>query len=78
MKLVTVAGPPSCGKTSLIVKTCRHLMDAGTSCAVVKFDCLQSRDDGVYQAADIPVIVALSGGLCPDHFLASNLEEAFA
>ena len=78
MKLVTVAGPPSCGKTSLIAKMCRHLMATGMSCAVVKFDCLQSRDDALYQAAGIPVALALSGGLCPDHFLASNLEEAFA
>jgi Ni2+-binding GTPase involved in maturation of urease and hydrogenase len=77
MRLVTVAGPPSCGKTSLIIKTCGHLTAAGTFCSVVKFDCLQSRDDTLYAASNIPVTVALSGGLCPDHFLATNLEEAF-
>ena len=37
---------------------------------------LQGRDDALYQAAGIPVALALSDGLCPDHFLASNLEEA--
>jgi len=78
MKLITVAGPPSCGKTSLIVKTCSHLMAAGARCAVIKFDCLQSRDGALYEAAQIPVTVALSGGLCPDHFFITNLEEAFA
>lgn len=77
MRLVTVAGPPSCGKTSLIIRTCAHLIASGTSCSVVKFDCLQSRDDALYKAANIPVTVALSAGLCPDHFLATNLEEAF-
>lgn len=77
MRLITVAGPPSCGKTSLIIKACTHLMSSGISCAVIKFDCLQSRDDSLYNAANIPVEVALSGGLCPDHYFAVNLEEAF-
>ena len=78
MRLVTVAGPPSCGKTSVVAKACGHLMEAGESCAVVKFDCLQSRDGDLYRAAGTPVSVVLSGGLCPDHFFATNLEEAFA
>jgi Ni2+-binding GTPase involved in maturation of urease and hydrogenase len=78
VKLVTVAGPPSCGKTSLMVKTCSHLVAAGTTCAVIKFDCLQSRDGVLYQEAEIPVTVALSGGVCPDHFFITNLEEAFS
>jgi Ni2+-binding GTPase involved in maturation of urease and hydrogenase len=77
MKLVTVAGPPSCGKTSLVSKACKFLLDEGTSCSVIKFDCLRSKDDAIYEAAGIPAVVALSGGLCPDHFYATNLEEAF-
>jgi hypothetical protein len=78
MKLITVAGPPSCGKTSVVAKACGHLMAAGEPCAVVKFDCLQSRDGDLYRAAGTPVSVVFSGGLCPDHFFATNLEEAFA
>lgn len=78
MRLVTVAGPPSCGKTSLVSKACTALREQGIISAVIKFDCLQSRDDELYQSAGIPVTVALSGGLCPDHFFATNLEEAFA
>jgi Ni2+-binding GTPase involved in maturation of urease and hydrogenase len=78
VRLVTVAGPPSCGKTSLVSKTCGHLAASGQRCAVIKFDCLQSRDAALYEAAGVPAIVALSGGLCPDHFFATNLEEAFA
>ena len=75
---MTVAGPPSCGKTSIVAKTCQALAETGVSSAVIKFDCLQSRDDELYAAAGIPVTVALSGGLCPDHFFVTNLEEAFA
>jgi len=78
MRLVTVAGPPSCGKTSIVSKACAALKETGVTSAVVKFDCLQSRDDELYAAAGIPVTVALSGGLCPDHFFATNLEEAFS
>ena len=77
MRVITVAGPPSCGKTSLIIKSCAHLIAGGTSCSVIKFDCLQSRDDALYEAANIPVTLALSAGLCPDHFFATNMEEAF-
>lgn len=78
MKLVTVAGPPSCGKTAILAKSCHGLMAAGMSCAVIKFDCLQSADAEIYDRAGVPATVALSGGLCPDHFFATNLEEAFA
>ena len=78
MRLITVAGPPACGKTSLVVRAGAALKARGATCAVIKFDCLQTRDDELYAAADIPVSVALSGGLCPDHFFATNLEEAFA
>lgn len=78
MKLITVAGPPSCGKTSVVAKACGNLVATGESCAVVKFDCLQSRDGDLYRAAGLPVFVAYSGGLCPDHFYATNLEEAFS
>ncbi|GAB7079939.1 GTP-binding protein [Megalodesulfovibrio paquesii] len=78
LRLITVAGPPACGKTAVIAKACGLLREAGVSTAVIKFDCLQTRDDALYQAAGVPVTVALSGGLCPDHFFASNLEEAFA
>ena len=77
MKLVTVAGPPSAGKTSIVVKACRHMKTKGLESAVIKFDCLQSRDGETYAAAGIPVTVALSGGLCPDHFFITNMEEAF-
>lgn len=78
MRLVTVAGPPSCGKTSIVTKACAALRQTGVTSAVIKFDCLQTRDDDLYAACGIPVTVALSGGLCPDHFFATNLEEAWA
>lgn len=74
MKLVTIAGAPSCGKTSVILQTAKGLMAAGVKPGVVKFDCLFSEDDKRYAAAGIPVKTGLSGGLCPDHFFITNIE----
>lgn len=42
---------------------------------VVKFDCLATDDDLLYEKAGIPVKKGLSGALCPDHYFASNIEE---
>lgn len=74
MNLVTVSGPPSSGKTSVIVKTLQALSRRAITSAVVKFDCLYTDDDQVYAKAGIPVQKGLSGDLCPDHFFVSNIE----
>ncbi len=76
MKLVTVAGPPSCGKTSVILRVAEGLAAAGVKLGVVKFDCLFSDDQQRYEAAGIPVVTGLAGGLCPDHFFIANIEAA--
>jgi Ni2+-binding GTPase involved in maturation of urease and hydrogenase len=76
LKLVTVAGPPSCGKTSVILRTLEGLGAAGMKVGVVKFDCLTSDDHLRYEGAGIPVKKGLAGGLCPDHFFIANIEAA--
>jgi len=76
IKFVTVAGPPSSGKTSVIIQTVRHLTAAGRSAAVVKFDCLTGDDHLRYQAAGITVQKGIAGGICPDHFFIANIEQA--
>lgn len=75
MKLITVSGPPSSGKTSVIIKTIELLKEEGTKIGVIKFDCLSSYDDVLYEKIGVPVKVGLSGNLCPDHFFVSNIEE---
>ena len=60
MRLITVAGPPACGKTSLVVRAGAALKARGATCAVIKFDCLQTRDDELYAAAGIPVLPSVS------------------
>ncbi|MFH1029145.1 MAG: GTP-binding protein [Pseudomonadota bacterium] len=76
MKLITVAGPPSCGKTSIILRTVVPMAAAGMKIGVVKFDCLTSDDHLRYARAGITVKKGLAGGLCPDHFFIANIEQA--
>ncbi|GEO81025.1 GTP-binding protein [Pararhodospirillum oryzae] len=78
MKLITVAGPPSSGKTSLIVHALRPLRAAGLKMGVVKFDCLASADAAVYETEGLPVLTGLAGNYCPDHFFVTNIEECAA
>lgn len=75
MNLVIFSGPPSSGKTSVILKTIEAMKDRGIKAGVVKFDCLYTDDDLIYEKAGINVKKGLSGGLCPDHFFASNIED---
>ena len=75
MNLVVFSGPPSSGKTSVILKTIDVLKKQGIAVGAVKFDCLYTDDDLLYEKAGIPVKNGLSGALCPDHFFVSNIEE---
>jgi Ni2+-binding GTPase involved in maturation of urease and hydrogenase len=78
MKCITVAGPPSSGKTSVLLKTAAVLAGKGLRLGVVKFDCLSSRDREVFETAGVPAVVGLSGALCPDHFFVCNASDAHA
>ena len=40
-----------------------------------KIDCLQSKDAVTFQKMKYPCVTGLSGDICPDHFLVSNLPE---
>jgi Ni2+-binding GTPase involved in maturation of urease and hydrogenase len=75
MQLITVSGPPSSGKTSVIIQLAQCLKDK--KLGVVKFDCLTSFDGQRYEEYGIPAKVGFSGKLCPDHFFVSNIQEVF-
>ena len=75
MRFVTVSGPPSSGKTAVIIKTLDHIRKAGSRVGVVKFDCLSTDDDELYRKNGITVRKGLAGALCPDHYFVSNVEE---
>lgn len=77
MNFITVSGPPSSGKTSVILKTIESFINRNLKVGVVKFDCLATDDDKLYAKMGVPVKKGLSGALCPDHYFVSNVEEIF-
>ncbi len=77
MKFITVSGPPSSGKTSVICRVIESLKSQQTNVGVVKFDCLMTEDDKLYKRLGVDVRKGLSGALCPDHFFVSNIEDCF-
>jgi len=74
MKLITVAGPPSSGKTSVLLRIIEALNEQGLRAGVIKFDCMATFDDERYAKHNIPVLVGLSGSVCPDHYFVTNIE----
>lgn len=72
MQLATISGPPSSGKTSILIHMVEACREQGKSAGVIKLDCLATDDDVLYKKRNIPVMVGLSGNLCPDHFFVAN------
>lgn len=75
MRFLTVSGPPSSGKTSVILKALEVLKPKALKVGVMKFDCLATNDDRLYAAHSIDSKVGLSGSLCPDHYFVSNIDD---
>lgn len=78
MKLVVVGGPPSVGKTQVIIHTLGHLQHRGLAVRAVKLDCLVANDADVYARRDIEAVTGLSTYVCPDHYLATNMDRIVA
>jgi Ni2+-binding GTPase involved in maturation of urease and hydrogenase len=74
MRFLTVSGPPSSGKTSIILRVIETLQQRQHKIGVVKFDCLLTDDDERYAEKGVLVQKGLSGALCPDHYFVSNIE----
>jgi Ni2+-binding GTPase involved in maturation of urease and hydrogenase len=77
IRLVTVAGPPSSGKTSVIIKMIESIQGFKEQCGVIKFDCISSLDEERYTQHEITSSTGIAGNLCPDHYFVSNIEECF-
>ncbi len=74
MRFLTVSGPPSSGKTSVILRVIEALQSRAKKIAVVKYDCLMTEDDIRYQKKGVLVKKGLSGSQCPDHYFVSNIQ----
>ena len=75
INLITIAGPPSSGKTSVIIKMIDSIDGFKEKCGVIKFDCLSALDEEQYATHGITAKTGLAGNLCPDHYFVSNIEE---
>ena len=75
MKLIVTSGPPSVGKTSVLLHTLGHLKNQGNTLAVAKLDCLVAEDERAYAKLGISTVTGLSTYICPDHYLAMNIDR---
>jgi Ni2+-binding GTPase involved in maturation of urease and hydrogenase len=72
---LVVAGPPGCGKTSLLLRLLPRLAADGPV-RYVKVDCLATRDhEVVSERLGISTHALLADPACPDHALAQQLGE---
>ncbi len=75
MRLNIIAGTPGSGKTSVLAHTIPFLQKQGIKPAIVKIDCLFTKDHERFAQYGIPVLLGLSKDMCPDHFSIYNMDE---
>ncbi len=77
MKLVIFAGPPTCGKTTVIRQVIRRMLKKEFKPAFIKIDVLYAdEDEAIKKEFGIPTKKIYSGELCPDHCNVVVLDEA--
>ncbi len=76
MKLVIFAGPPTCGKTTVIRQVIRRMIKKEHKPSFVKIDVLfADEDESINKEFGIPTKKIYSGELCPDHCNVVVLDE---
>lgn len=77
MKLVIFAGPPTCGKTTVIRQVIRRMIKKNHKPSYIKIDVLfADEDEKIQNEFGIPTKKIYSGELCPDHCNVVVLDEA--
>lgn len=77
-KMVLFSGGAAVGKTAVLRHVVSALRDADALPAVCKIDCVGDDDRRVFAELGVPAVAGISGDVCPDHFLVSNLPELWA
>lgn len=77
-KIILISGGSAVGKTAVLKSLIPSLKNGGMNPCVCKIDCLQTGDHRIYEEMGLPCVVGLSGDICPDHFLVSNLPELWS
>jgi Ni2+-binding GTPase involved in maturation of urease and hydrogenase len=77
MKLIIFAGPPTCGKTTVIRQVIKRMVAKELKPAYIKIDVLYAdEDETINKEFGIPTKKIYSGELCPDHCNVVVLDEA--
>ena len=77
MKLVIFAGPPTCGKTTVIKQVIKRMLVKNYKPSYLKIDVLYADEDEIIRNEfHIPARKIYSGELCPDHCNVVVLDEA--
>jgi Ni2+-binding GTPase involved in maturation of urease and hydrogenase len=77
MKLIIFAGPPTCGKTTVIRQVIKRMLVKQLKPAYIKIDVLfADEDEMINKEFGIPTRKIYSGELCPDHCNVVVLDEA--
>ena len=77
MKLIIFAGPPTCGKTTVIRQVIRRMLKKEYKPAYLKIDVLFADEDKIIREEfHIPSKKLYSGELCPDHCNVVVMDEA--
>ena len=76
MKLVIFAGPPTCGKTTVIRQVIKRMIAKNLKPSFVKIDVLYAdENETINKEFEIPTKKIYSGELCPDHCNVVVLDE---
>lgn len=76
MRLIIFAGPPTCGKTTVIRQVIRRMLNKHYKPSFVKIDVLfADEDQNIKNEFHIPTKKIYSGELCPDHCNVVVLDE---
>ncbi len=77
MKLIIFAGPPTCGKTTVIRQVIKRMIAKNLKPSYIKIDVLYAdEDENIKKEFGIPTRKIYSGELCPDHCNVVVLDEA--
>ncbi len=76
MKLIIFAGPPTCGKTTVIRQVIKRMLAKQLKPSFIKIDVLfADEDETISREFGIPTRKIYSGELCPDHCNVVVLDE---
>lgn len=77
-KVVLFSGSSAVGKTAVLRWAAPALAQRGCPPALCKIDCISDEDRHVFAGLGLPAVSGISGDICPDHFLVSNLADLWA